>query len=308
MGTASSRLLLAALLLVSVTSLFAFSKKEAFDAFSKLGTAEYPVKSGDYLFFRYKWKTPQEATQEEREEEQMEAQFEVLESYLCKGLQELRIRQSPFGVKLTKLILPPFSFKLPEIEMVNVKEEEQDGEHIGVFACNPSEIETLKAKLKEEAMQVGNYSAQQWAALLKKAFDSLKREEDRRSFLTLLGCPIVTFLRERGIRLTGNRWPPGRRYANCFPGLPMTLPIFFPTRKHLFGDGFGPPRAMWISAMLLRRTTASSMLGRSFTIKERTFPRSWSSSGVPSSLPRTARRNGVTWAASCGSISNTKIP
>jgi len=203
MGTASFKLLLASLLLCSIPRLLSFSKEEALASYAQVDKAEFPVKCGDCLFFRCKWKVSPEASQEELEEAQLDAQFSALETYVCEGLQDLRIRQAPFGEKLSKVVLPPLNFKLPEIEMVTVKDEEQAGEHACVFACSPSRIERVKLELKEEALQVKNYSEQQWAALLNKAFGNLEREEDRRNFLTLLGCPIVVFLRERGIRHVG---------------------------------------------------------------------------------------------------------
>ena len=203
MITGFPRLLLAAFLLLGCPLLSAFSKDEALALYSQIDNVEFPVKSGDCLFFRCKWKASPEATQEELEAEQLDAQFSALEKYICKGLQELRIQQSPFGEKLTRLILPSFNFKLSEIAMVTVKEAEQAGERFCVFACNPSVVKALKDKVRAEALEVKNYSEAQWAVLLKKAFDGLEREEDRRSFLTLLGCPIVVYLRERGIRFVG---------------------------------------------------------------------------------------------------------
>ena len=203
MQAIASRLLFVALFLLGISRLFAFSKEEALAAYSQIGDAEFPVKMGDCLFFCYKWKAVAEATQEEIEERQLEAQFTALETYVCKGLQELRIKQSLFGEKLSRIILPPLNFKLPEIEMVTVKEEEKNGEHSCVFGCEASKIEKVKTKLQEEALQLKNYSEQQWGKLLKVAFDGLEREDDRRSFLTLLGCPIVTFLHERDIRYVG---------------------------------------------------------------------------------------------------------
>lgn len=203
MQTIAFRLLFATLLLLGFSRLFAFSKKEAKAAYSQIDDAEYPVKGGDCLFFRFQWKAAQDAAQEEMEGQQLEAQFEAIETYVCKGLQELRIKQSPFGEKLSRIILPPLNFKLPEIEMVTVKEEEKNGEHSCVFACEASAIEKVKTQLQEEAVQLKNYSEQQWAKLLKTAFDALERKEDKRSFLTLLGCPIVTFIRERDIRYVG---------------------------------------------------------------------------------------------------------
>ena len=202
MATTFSRLLLA-LLLLGGSRLFAFSKEEAIAAYSQTGDAEFPVKGGDCLFFRYKWKNTQDATQEELEAQQLEAQFEAIEKYVCDGINELRIQQSPFGEKLSKIIVPPFNFKLTGIEMITIKEEEKDGEHSCVFACDAAEIEKVKAKTREEALQLKHNSEKQWAAMLKKAFDGLERDEDRRSFLTLLGCPIVTFLHERDIRHVG---------------------------------------------------------------------------------------------------------
>ena len=202
MATTFSRLLLV-LLLLGGPRLFAFSKEEAIAAYSQTGDAEFPVKGGDCLFFRYKWENTQDATKEELEAQQLEAQFEAVEKYVCDGINELRIQQSPFGEKLSKIIVPPFNFKLTGIEMITVKEEEKDGEHSCVFACDASEIEKVKARTREEALQLKNTSEQQWATLLKAAFDSLERPEDRRNFLTLLGCPIVVFLNERDIRHVG---------------------------------------------------------------------------------------------------------
>jgi hypothetical protein len=126
-----------------------------------------------------------------------------MEKYVCDGINELRIQQSPFGVKLSTIIVPPINFKLSGIEMITVKDEEKDGEHRCVFACEAAEIEKAKALLRKEAQQLKNYSEQQWAILLRKAFDNLERDEDKRHFLTLLGCPIVTFLHERDIRYVG---------------------------------------------------------------------------------------------------------
>ena len=203
MATTFFRLLFVTVLLFSVSRLFALSKEEAKAAYSLIGNAEFPVKSGDCMFFRYKWNITQEATQEELEARQLEAQFEAVEKYVCDGINELRIQQSPFGEKLSRIIVPPLNFKLPEIEMVTVKEEEKDGEHGYVFACDASVIEKVKAKIRAEALQLKHNSEQQWAALLKKAFDGLERDEDRCSFLTLLGCPIVIFLHDRDIRYVG---------------------------------------------------------------------------------------------------------
>lgn len=202
MGT-KSRLLLAALFFIYASNLLAFSKEEALSAYSQINKVEFPVKNGDYIFFRYQWKIDQDATQEEREEKQLEAQFSCLEKYLCEGLQERRIRQSPFGEKLSKIILPPCNFNLSEIKMITVYEEVHKREHVVVFACKSSEIENEKQKLEKEVLQFKNYTEQQWASLLMKVFSSLKQNDDRRNFLTLLGCPIVVFLQDREIRYLG---------------------------------------------------------------------------------------------------------
>lgn len=203
MGRFFSRLVFASTFLLGVSRLFAFSKEEAKVAFTQIGEVEFPMRSGNCLFFRYKWKNAQDAAQEELEAQQLDAQFEAVEKYVCDGINELRIQQSPFGEKLSKIIVPPFNFKLTGIEMITVKVEEKNGEHSCVFACDASEIEKVKARTREEALQLKHNSEKQWAALLKKAFDGLERDEDRRTFLTLLGCPIVVFLNERDIRYVG---------------------------------------------------------------------------------------------------------
>jgi len=199
----SAGLLLAALSSFCAVQLQAFSKEEALISYSQLNEVEFPIKNGNYMFFRYKWENNQDATQEEREEKQLEAQFASVEKYLCKNLQEVRIRQTPFSEKLSKIILPPSNFNLPQIKMLTVKEETHNGEHIIVFACNSSEIESVKHKLKQEALDLKKYTEQQWASLLRKAYDGLKQSEDRRNFLTLLGCPIIVFFQEREIRYAG---------------------------------------------------------------------------------------------------------
>ena len=199
----ATRMLFLTLLLLCVVKVGAFSKEGALEACPDIGSAEFPVESGGYLFFNCNWEASADASQEEQEAGQLEAQFEEVGRYVCAGLQELRVQQSPFGEKLSRLILPPCDFKLPEIAMITVREEERSEEHLCVFACNPAEIEEAKASLRKEAKQLKNFTEQQWAVLLKKAFDDLEREVDRRSFLTLLGCPIVMFLNEREIRYMG---------------------------------------------------------------------------------------------------------
>lgn len=186
--------MLACMGICQLTLSAAFSPEEARriygESSSTIASASQEV--GDYVFMKLEWTFDKDASPEDIEVLELSAVMDAIEKYVAPSV--IACTNSPFSKSLTTWMTPETEFKLPEVQTVVVKDEEEDGARRQVVAFDAAALKAARADAAQKANSVNARTPTDWLDLLKKASENFKTEEEKRKFNTMLGCPIVNYI------------------------------------------------------------------------------------------------------------------
>ncbi len=183
------------LLLLVCSSVVAFERKEALECFQAIrdSIGSYPHATGKFLFLQVEGRY-EEDSDSEREMVELEALSDAIGKYLLADIQKHRFPSSPFGQKLTKLLVPEVyvNHHVPAVESTTVFEKPFPNGFSRVLAFDRAVMEKLRAQHLEQAERdVAKLDRKEWLARLKLAYREFRTPGERRTLVQLLGCPIV---------------------------------------------------------------------------------------------------------------------
>ena len=189
------------ILVLFIARVNAISLEEAQNAFSKTSESTSDIWQGDdYLFARLKLNFDPEDTPEEREEQLMEKQLDILGNYITEEANKIRYTNTPFSQKMAKFLLGEMPFKFSNIACVTVKESMEGKYKIQILAFSKNELDKIKNDYNKQAESIKNMSEAEWGNLLAKSFSSLKTNEEKQTFIYMLGGALLNSLIEGNIR------------------------------------------------------------------------------------------------------------
>lgn len=153
------------------------------------------VEHGGYVFMNVKWRTDAESTSDECEARNLSAIMDALEMYVAPRRQD--VTNSPFCKTLTDWMIPEDKFEFSGVESVTIDEDDVGGEHWALMAFDLNALRRVREKVLSSRKNFSAHGVADWAKELAAVYGHFKTVKDRRTFFSLLGCPIVTLIDER---------------------------------------------------------------------------------------------------------------
>ena len=161
---------------------------------------------GDYLFVGIEWKESASLATEEREALEMSAVMEAMRRFIAP--QPVVCTNSPFCATLTGWLSPDVEFVVPNVKRSIVKDESNGEVRRQVLAFEAQPMKEARMEMQKKAPDLNKWTEARWAEQLKNVKLQFKTRDDRRKFYTLLGCPVVNLVHDKG----------GGDYGLCLPG------------------------------------------------------------------------------------------
>lgn len=154
------------------------------------------MEAGGFIFMDLKWSVPEGAEPDDRAELEMTALSDALERYVLTP--SAPVTNTPFCTALTEWLVPETPYNIPNVSSTVVKLEESTNSCRKVFAFDATGLNA--ARKESAAIEARRHSRTpaDWVKSLDNYYQTLKTEQDRRQFLVLLGCPIVSVVKGRG--------------------------------------------------------------------------------------------------------------
>ena len=158
----------------------------------------YPYAAGDYLFLQVEGRYDDDDDSEMgREMAEMEALHEAAGKYLLADVRQHRFEQSPFGQKMTRLLVPQiyFNFRFSGVRSTVVAEKAVSKGFSRILAFDRAGMEKLRQQhLFQAEQEINKMSRKEWGGRLKHVYHEFRTPAERRTFVQLLGCPVVLLM------------------------------------------------------------------------------------------------------------------
>ena len=154
------------------------------------------MEAGGFVFMELKWDIPADSSSDDKAELELTAISDALERYILPVRQA--ITNSPFSSALTEWLDPEVPYQIPNVPSTVVKVVEQTNSCLKVFAFDALPLKAARAKAHQTEAERHSRTSDKWLKRLKAYYATIKKEEDRRQFFVLLGCPVVNLVEGKG--------------------------------------------------------------------------------------------------------------
>ncbi|MBQ7188396.1 MAG: hypothetical protein IJR99_03175 [Kiritimatiellae bacterium] len=155
------------------------------------------IESGGFVFLDVKWDCSVDATSEEQDEAEMSALFDALTRYIVSS--NIVFTNAPFSIKMLDWLgETEIPFNIPKVPSVVVKNEKKGTDCRKVFAFEEAPLHAAREKAAAEKKKRINRTEKEWVDFLKISYQKLPDQKLKRTFMVLLGCPIVNLVLDRG--------------------------------------------------------------------------------------------------------------